>query len=188
MKLKLINPYLEIIICKIQLTCTRSHIFKVLKCVAFCVFYMTYYNLHNSVKSPPKMQEMAFQWLEISKISPGLPQTFLAHNCHPPPPNFLYPATALYHIHYKPKSCGYDLIQHYKARISLRSCLLLGGGTGRFSSRVYMRMFLPWTICKVRIISSRQSGTECLYDKHVYIIPLYLGFPDEKRPRKILSI
>ena len=44
-------------------------------------------------------------------------------------------------------------------------------GTGRFSSRVYMRMFLPGTIspgtiCKVSIISSRQSGTECLYDKN----------------------
>ena len=44
-------------------------------------------------------------------------------------------------------------------------------GTGRFSSRVYMRMFLPGTIsprtiCKVSIISSRQSGTECLYNKN----------------------
>ena len=44
-------------------------------------------------------------------------------------------------------------------------------GTGRFSSRVYMKMFLPGTIspgtiCKVNIISSRQSGTECLYNKN----------------------
>ena len=44
-------------------------------------------------------------------------------------------------------------------------------GTGRFSSRVYIRMFLPGmippgTICKVSIISSRRSGTECLYDKN----------------------
>ena len=47
----------------------------------------------------------------------------------------------------------------------------MGGGTGRFLSRVYMRMFLPGTIlpgtiCKVSIISSRLSGTECLYDKN----------------------
>ena len=32
-------------------------------------------------------------------------------------------------------------------------------GTGRFSFQVYMRMFLPGTICKVSIISSRQSST-----------------------------
>ena len=48
-------------------------------------------------------------------------------------------------------------------------------GTGRFSSRVYMRMFLPGTIspgtiCKVSIISSRQSGTICLYDKNSFHI------------------
>ena len=57
----------------------------------------------------------------------------------------------------------------------LRGCLYgrrdgMFAGTGRFSSRVYMRMFLPGTIsprtiCKVSIISSRQSETECLYDK-----------------------
>ena len=45
----------------------------------------------------------------------------------------------------------------------------MGGGTGHFSFQVYMRMFLPrpilpGTICKVSIISSQQSGTECLYD------------------------
>ena len=65
--------------------------------------------------------------------------------------------------------------------------------TGRFSSRVYMRMFLPGTIspgtiCKVSIISSQQSGTECLYDKNC---PALAGLPpgrDEKRPGKILSI
>ena len=39
----------------------------------------------------------------------------------------------------------------------------MGGGTGRFSSRVYMRIFLPGTIspgtiCKLSIISSRQRG------------------------------
>ena len=37
---------------------------------------------------------------------------------------------------------------------------------GSFSSRLYMRMFLPGTICKVSKISSRQSGTECLYNKN----------------------
>ena len=55
-------------------------------------------------------------------------------------------------------------------------------GTGRFSSRVYMRMFLPGTIspktiCKVSIISSRQSGTECLYDKNC---PAFPGIPVER--------
>ena len=55
-------------------------------------------------------------------------------------------------------------------------------GTGRFSSRVYMRMFLtgtvsPGTICKVSIISSRQSGTECLYDKNC---PALIGIPVEQ--------
>ena len=56
-------------------------------------------------------------------------------------------------------------------------------GTGRFSSRVYMRMFLPGTIspvtiCKVSIISSLQSGTECLYDK----CPSRLSEPDPVLP------
>ena len=51
-----------------------------------------------------------------------------------------------------------------------KNCLY-GRRDGTFSSRVYMRMFLPGTIspgtiCKVSIISSRQSGTECLYDKN----------------------
>ena len=55
-------------------------------------------------------------------------------------------------------------------------------GTGRFSSRVYMKMFLPGTIspgtiCKVNIISSRQSGTECLYDKNC---PALAGIPVER--------
>ena len=50
--------------------------------------------------------------------------------------------------------------------------------TGRFSSRVYMRMFLPGTIspetiCKVGIISSRQSGMESVY--MIKIVPLLLG-------------
>ena len=54
--------------------------------------------------------------------------------------------------------------------------------TGRFSSWVYMRMFLPetispGTICKVSIISSRQSGTECLYDKN---FPALAGNPVER--------
>ena len=31
-----------------------KYIFKVLKYVVFCVFYMTFYNLWNSVKLPPK--------------------------------------------------------------------------------------------------------------------------------------
>ena len=44
-------------------------------------------------------------------------------------------------------------------------------GTGRCSSRVYMRIFLPrtislGTICKVSIISSGESGTKCLCDKN----------------------
>ena len=55
-------------------------------------------------------------------------------------------------------------------------------GTGRFSSRVYMRMFLPGTIspgtiCKVSIISSQQSGTERLYDKNC---PALAGIPVER--------
>ena len=55
-------------------------------------------------------------------------------------------------------------------------------GTERLSSRVYMRMFLPrtispGTICKVSIISSRQSGTECLYDKNCPALP---GIPAER--------
>ena len=55
--------------------------------------------------------------------------------------------------------------------------------TGRFSSRVYMRIFLPrtislGTICKVSIISSRESGTKCLCDKNCpalagLIVPLF---------------
>ena len=74
--------------------------------------------------------------------------------------------------------------------------------TGRFSSRVYMRMFLsemisPGTICKVSIISSRQSGTECLYDKNCPALaeipvernldPALPGW-DEKHPSKIISM
>ena len=52
-------------------------------------------------------------------------------------------------------------------------------GTGRFSFRVHIRMFLPrtispGTICKVSIVSSRQSGTECLYDKNC---PILAGIP-----------
>ena len=31
-----------------------QYIFKVLKCVVFCVFYMTFYNLQNSVNYPPE--------------------------------------------------------------------------------------------------------------------------------------
>ena len=55
-------------------------------------------------------------------------------------------------------------------------------GTGRFSSRAYMRIFLPGTIslgtiCKVSIISSWQSGTECLYDKNC---PTLAGIPVER--------
>ena len=51
--------------------------------------------------------------------------------------------------------------------------------TGRFSSRVHIRMFLPGTIspgtiCKVNIISFRKSGTECLYDKNC---PALAGIP-----------
>ena len=64
----------------------------------------------------------------------------------------------------------------------------MGSGTGRFSALVYVKMFLPGAICEVSIISSRQSGTECLYDKNC---PALAGIPvcrDEKRPGKILSI
>ena len=77
-------------------------------------------------------------------------------------------------------------------------------GMGRLiPSRVYMRMFLPGTIspgtiCKVSIISSRRSGTECLYDKNCpalvgipverTVIPCTLLGRDEKHPGKILSI
>ena len=55
-------------------------------------------------------------------------------------------------------------------------------GTDRFSSRVYMRMFLPGTISpgtifKASIISSRQSGTECSYDKNC---PALAGIPVER--------
>ena len=34
-----------------------KYIFKVLKYVVFCVFYMTSYNLQNSVKLPPKCRK-----------------------------------------------------------------------------------------------------------------------------------
>ena len=43
----------------------QSSVFKVLKCVT--IFYMTFYNLQNSVKLPPKY----FQRLQISKFSWG---------------------------------------------------------------------------------------------------------------------
>ena len=42
----------------------------------------------------------------------------------------------------------------------------------------------PGTICKVSIISSPQSWTECLYDKNC---PTFPG-RDEKHPSKIISI
>ena len=69
-----------------------------------------------------------------------------------------------------------------------KNCLYAGrrdgmfAGTGRFSSRVYMRMFLPGTIsprtiCKASIISSRQSGTEYLYDKNCSALA---GIPVER--------
>ena len=32
----------------------NQYIFKALKCIVFCVFYMTFYNLQNSVKFPPQ--------------------------------------------------------------------------------------------------------------------------------------
>ena len=77
---------------------------------------------------------------------------------------------------------------------ALKNCLYgrqdgMFAGTGRFALQVYVRMFLPrtispGTICKVSIISSRQSGTECLYDKNCPALP----GRDEKRPGKILSI
>ena len=59
---------------------------------------------------------------------------------------------------------------------------LYGRRDGTFLSRVYKRMFLPWTIspgtiCKVSIISSRRSGTECLYDKNC---PALAGIPVER--------
>ena len=44
--------------------------FKVLKCGVFCVF-LTFYKLQNSLKSPPRMQEIPFQGLYISKFSRG---------------------------------------------------------------------------------------------------------------------
>ena len=44
----------------------------------------------------------------------------------------------------------------------------MGGGTGCSPGRdaFHPGLFLPATICKVNIISSRQSGTECLYNKN----------------------
>ena len=42
---------------------TITYIFIALKCVIFCVLYMTFYSLHNSVKLPSKMQKMAVQGL-----------------------------------------------------------------------------------------------------------------------------
>ena len=36
---------------------------------------MTFHNLQNSVKLPPKMQEMAFHALQISKYFQGMPRT-----------------------------------------------------------------------------------------------------------------
>ena len=61
--------------------------------------------------------------------------------------------------------------------------------TGCLSSQVYMRIFLPGTIspgtiCKVSIISSRQSGAECLCDKNCPALPVR----NEECPGKILSI
>ena len=53
----------------------------------------------------------------------------------------------------------------------------MGGGTGRFSFLVFMRMFLPGTIYKVSIISSRQSRTECLHDKNC---SSFVGIPVER--------
>ena len=55
-------------------------------------------------------------------------------------------------------------------------------GTGRFSLRVYMRMFLPGTISpgtifKLSIITSLQSGMECSYDKNC---PALAGIPVER--------
>ena len=55
-------------------------------------------------------------------------------------------------------------------------------GMERFLPWVYMRIFLPGpispgTIYKVRIVSSRQSGTECLYDKNC---PALAGIPVER--------
>ena len=71
--------------------------------------------------------------------------------------------------------------------LSFKNCLYgrrdgMFAGTGRFSSRVYMKMFLPGTIspgtiCKVSIISSRQIGTECLYDKNC---PALVEIPVER--------
>ena len=51
---------------------------------------------------------------------------------------------------------------------------------------IYMRMFLPktispGTICKVSIISFRQSGTECLFDKNC---PALAGIPVCRTGRK----
>ena len=42
---------------------TITYIFIALKCVIFCVLYMTFYSVHNSVKLPSKMQKMAVQGL-----------------------------------------------------------------------------------------------------------------------------
>ena len=71
--------------------------------------------------------------------------------------------------------------------LALKNCLYgrqdgMFAGTGRFSSRVYMRMFLPGTIsprtiCKASIISSQQSGAECLHDKNG---PALAGIPVER--------
>ena len=64
-----------------------------------------------------------------------------------------------------------------------RKVYYMVGGTGvfagkqRFSFRVYTRMFLPGTICKLSIISSRQSGTDCLHDKNC---PAFAVIPVER--------
>ena len=36
-------------------------VLKMCRLSSFCVFYITFYNIQNYVKSPLKMQEMAFQ-------------------------------------------------------------------------------------------------------------------------------
>ena len=63
---------------------------------------------------------------------------------------------------------------------------------GRFSSQVYMRMFLTGSISKLGIISyTRHSGTECLYDKNCPVLrrsQLREPGRDEKRPGRNRSI
>ena len=71
----------------------NKYIFKVLKCVVFCVFYDTFYKLQNSSKVyTQNVGNMAFQGL-YREIFPE-PQRFLAPSALAPPPP--PPKTKLY--------------------------------------------------------------------------------------------